>query len=90
MEPLRTPFEKIEVILLKADSLPALQEQIDLFTNDKGKDTVNRIIVKTTLNSWYDEDKKCTMHSAAILYKFLSNDELFEMFSRLGSDPSGK
>ena len=82
MEPLRTPFEKIEVILLKADSLPALQEEIDLFTNDKGKDTIYRVIVKTTLNSCYDEDKKCMMYYACILYKFIFTHQLFGMLSR--------
>ena len=82
MEPLNKPFEKLEVALLKADSLSALQEQIDLFTNDKGQDTIYRTIVRTTLNSSYDEDKKCMVHYACILYKFISPDQLFAMFSR--------
>lgn len=84
MEPLRTPLEKFGVTLLKADSLAALQEQIDLFINDKGEDTINRIIVKTTFNSCYDEDEKCVMYHAAILYKFIFTQQLFEMFASLG------
>jgi hypothetical protein len=87
MEPLRTPVEKFGVTILKDDSMPALQKQIDLFTNDEGKDTINRIIVKTNLNNYYDEDKKCMVYCAAILYKFLSPQELFTMFSQFGSRP---
>ena len=82
MEPLRTPFEKYDVTLLKADSSAGLQEQIDLFINDKGKDTIYRIIVKINTNNYYDEEQKCMVYCAAILYKFIFPHQLFEIFSR--------
>jgi hypothetical protein len=71
MEPIRTPVEKFTVALLEADSLPGLQEEINLYTDRQEKDNINYIVVNTTLNSWYDQDKKCMIYGAAVLGKFV-------------------
>jgi hypothetical protein len=71
MEPLRTSVEQFDVALLKAETPFGLQQQIDLYTNQVGIDGINNILVKITFNSLYDEDKKCMIYYAAVLWKFI-------------------